>query len=334
MWDQKCRPAGWNLRQELTLLSWGRISSSSRKPQVLLLAPLTDWMRQPQCWEWSPLLKFWWWIWATSTKYLHNNIWTSIYMNHWRLAQPRWHPELTITVSVKLFALQNPNICSVITDFCSPLVFALKYIVSGEQSLLGKRGFLLKILTCKMPSSDLWSCGVWTWWARRTVSVFWSLSIPILVSGVWGLGNVSVWVTVVSAPGCLHPARLVACILVSDSCSDPKCCEIYTKTPFPQNQGERWGSFSLLFWPSRSFPEERWKFLRVVCDPQVVSPHVPPFSSFFTDNSFSFFELLILYWDMANQQCCDSFIWTVKGCSHTYTCTHSPPNFTPIQAAT
>ena len=48
MWNQKGRPAGWNLRQELTLLSWGRISSYSRKPQVLLLGPLTDWMRPPQ----------------------------------------------------------------------------------------------------------------------------------------------------------------------------------------------------------------------------------------------------------------------------------------------
>ena len=70
-------------------------------------------------------------------------------------------PELTITVPVKLFALKNPNICSVVTDFGSPLGFALKYIISGEQSLLGKRGFLSKTLTCKMPSPDLWSSGVW-----------------------------------------------------------------------------------------------------------------------------------------------------------------------------
>ena len=54
--------------------------------------------------------------------------------------------ELTITVPVKLFALKNPNICTVITAFCSPLGFALRYIIFGEQSLLGKRGFLLKIL--------------------------------------------------------------------------------------------------------------------------------------------------------------------------------------------
>ena len=47
MWNQKGRPVGWNLRQELTLMSWGRISSSSRKPQVLLLGPLSDWMKPP-----------------------------------------------------------------------------------------------------------------------------------------------------------------------------------------------------------------------------------------------------------------------------------------------
>ena len=32
---------------------------------------------------------------------------------------------------------------------------------------------------------------------------------------------------------------------------------------------------------------------------------------------------------MANQQCCDSFRWTAKGLSHTYTCIHSPPKPLP-----
>ena len=58
--------------------------------------------------------------------------------------------ELTITVPVKLFALKNPNICTVITAFHSLLGFALKYIIFGEQSLLGKRGFLLNMLNCKL----------------------------------------------------------------------------------------------------------------------------------------------------------------------------------------
>ena len=37
---------------------------------------------------------------------------------------------------------------------------------------------------------------------------------------------------------------------------------------------------------------------------------------------------------IADEQCCDSFRWTVKGLSHTYTCIHSSPNSPPIQAAT
>ena len=37
---------------------------------------------------------------------------------------------------------------------------------------------------------------------------------------------------------------------------------------------------------------------------------------------------------IANQQCFDSFRWTVKGLSHTYMCILSPPNSPPIQAAT
>ena len=57
---------------------------------------------------------------------------------------------------------------------------------------------------------------------------------------------------------------------------------------FPQSQGERWGLFSLLFWPSRSFPELKLNFLWVEYESLVVSPHVPPLSSFFTDNFFSF----------------------------------------------
>ena len=50
--------------------------------------------------------------------------------------------------------------------------------------------------------------------------------------------------------------------------------------------------------------------------------------------SFFFFKLLILYWGIANQQCCDSFRWTWKGLSHIYTWIYSPPNSPPIQAAT
>ena len=43
---------------------------------------------------------------------------------------------------------------------------------------------------------------------------------------------------------------------------------------------------------------------------------------------------LILKWNIANWQCCDSFRWTAKGLNPIYTCIHSPPNSSPIQAAT
>ena len=93
----------------------------------------------------------------------------------------------------------------------SPLGFALKYIIFGEQSLLGKRGFLLKILKCKMCSPDLWSSGVWglaQTWAGRTISMFWSLSIPHPSEQGVRLSDVSVWVTVVSCSRLPMPCRI------------------------------------------------------------------------------------------------------------------------------
>ena len=41
----------------------------------------------------------------------------------------------------------------------------------------------------------------------------------------------------------------------------------------------------------------------------------------------------ILYWNIANYQGCDNFRWIAEWFSHTYTCIHSPPNSSPIQAA-
>ena len=46
------------------------------------------------------------------------------------------------------------------------------------------------------------------------------------------------------------------------------------------------------------------------------------------------FKLCILYWGIADEQCCDSFRWTVKGLSHTCTCICSSPNPSPTQAGT
>ena len=39
---------------------------------------------------------------------------------------------------------------------------------------------------------------------------------------------------------------------------------------------------------------------------------------------FFFFNFLVLYWDIADQQCCE-FPVTLKELSHVYTCIHSPP---------
>ena len=199
MWDQKGRPAGWNLRQELTLLSWDRTFSSSRKPQVLLLAPSTDWMRWPQCWEWPPLLKFWWWIWATSTKYLHNNIWTSIYLNHWRLAQPSWQPELTITVSVKLFCFAKSQHL-----FCYYWLLQSTWICIEVHYIWGAKSSREKGISFKdinLQDALPWPVVIWGVGLvePEEPSLFsGAFPSPILVSGVWGLGNIRVWVTVVS----------------------------------------------------------------------------------------------------------------------------------------
>ena len=47
---------------------------------------------------------------------------------------------------------------------------------------------------------------------------------------------------------------------------------------------------------------------------------------------FSFFpnfKLFILYWGIADWQCCSSFRWIVKGLSHIHTCIHCLPNLLP-----
>ena len=46
-----------------------------------------------------------------------------------------------------------------------------------------------------------------------------------------------------------------------------------------------------------------------------------------------FLKTLILFWSIANEQCCDSFRWRAKGLSHPYTDIHSPPNSPSIQGS-
>ena len=201
--------------------------------------------------------------------------------------------ELTITVPVKLFALKNPNICTVITAFHSLLGFALKYIIFGEQSLLGKRGFLLNMLNCNMLSPDLWSSGHGAWWRPELEGpspCSGAFPSPFLVSGVWGsVMSVCEWL-LFPAPGCLRPAGLVAFKLVSDSWFDWKCWKSIQSLTFPQSQGD---------WPSHSFPEEKWKFLWVVCDPPVISPMSLPLAAssqkVFFFNFFWTFNIVLEY---------------------------------------
>ena len=128
IWNQKGRPTGWNLRQELTLLlSWGRISSSFKKPQVLLLGSSSDWTRPPQCWE-VLSCKFWWWLWTTPTKHLHSNIWTSVFLNQWRLLWPNWH-KTGHHSTYQAFILCKILTLYINTVFCSPLGFTLESVI-------------------------------------------------------------------------------------------------------------------------------------------------------------------------------------------------------------
>ena len=192
MWNQQGRPAGWNLRQELTLLSWGRISSSSRKPQVFLFR--ADWLDEA-----TTVLRV-----IPFTSILMMNVnhirkipsWQCLdqWLNHWRLAWPSWHRKPTITVPVKFLSFEKLQHLHYYYCICSSSGFALKSIFCGElnkwallvlcvhdRELLGKEQCLLEILKCSMPSPVLWSSGVWDLaqtWGGRTVSMFWSLSVP------------------------------------------------------------------------------------------------------------------------------------------------------------
>lgn len=48
----------------------------------------------------------------------------------------------------------------------------------------------------------------------------------------------------------------------------------------------------------------------------------------------AFEKLFILFWSIADKQCWDTFWWTAKRLSLSYTCIHSSANSSPTQAAT
>ena len=95
----------------------------------------------------------------------------------------------------------------------------------------------------------------------------------------------------------------------------------------------------LVLWSGIELVILQWKHRILTTRPQGSSLEIvffvlPLTHSFY----FVFFFFLILffflYWYIANEQCCDSYRWTVKGLSHTYTCFHSSSNSPPIQATT
>ena len=110
------------------LLSWGRISFSSRKPQVLLVRPLTDWMRPPQYWGWSSLRQFWGWcephpqntFTATSRPVFG---WTT---RDWpgQADTETWLSEFLSN----FFSLKSSDFYAVVIMLCSPFWFALNEI--------------------------------------------------------------------------------------------------------------------------------------------------------------------------------------------------------------
>ena len=135
---------------------------------------------------------------------------------------------------------------------------------------------LLEILKCSMPSSDLWSSGVWglaQTWAGRTVSVFWSLSVPHPSERGVKLSDVSVWVTVVSCSRFPTSCRIGGFHTGKWFLVWPKVLwNLHEPHLSTESVGEA-GLFSLLFWltlssdwPSRSFPEEKVKILLVACE--------------------------------------------------------------------
>ena len=162
-----------------------------------------------------------------------------------------------------------------------------------EQSFLGKREYVFKIFKWNMPSPVvIWGVGFGADLSRKDLlhgPLFWRLPLPHPGERGWGsVTSVSEWLCFL-----LQVAYALQDWWLTDWWVIPGLTHSAvksTRTSLSHRVRERWGLFSLLFWPSRSFPELKLNFLWVEHDSLVVSPHVPPFSSFFTDNFFSFFR--------------------------------------------
>ena len=184
----------------------------------------------------------------------------SVWLNHWTLACPSWHRQLTITVPVKCFFLRKiPTFALWLLHFAVHLCFLWDTLYVGskiseayrycghDRELPGKKEYLLKSLKCKMPSSDLWSSGVWglvQTWAGRTISLFWSLSVPHPGKPGVRLSDVSVWVTVVSCSRLPTPCRTGGLHTGEWFLIWPKVLWNLHETSLSHSQGEKGGACS------------------------------------------------------------------------------------------
>ena len=216
---------------------------------------------------------------------------------------------------------------------CSPLGFALKYIIFGQQSLLGKRGSLLKILTCKIPSPDLWSLG-WGAWHRPELEgpppCPGAFPSPILWEVCGSVTSVSEWLCFLLQVAYALQDWWLAYWWVIPGLTQSAVKS--TGTSLSHRVRGREGASSA----SSSDPhvvslKKNESSCGGVWSPHGLSPTMClPLATSSQTIFFSFFELLILYLEMADKQWCDSFFLIVKGHRHTYACIHSPPDFLSI----
>lgn len=131
-----------------------------------------------------------------------------------------------------------------------------------------------KIFTCDMHFPDLWLPGVWGLvqiWARRTMSVFWSLPITHCCKwGFWGAQWCQRLIDGCSCSRCPTSFRIGGSHPGEWFLVWPKVLYNQQEASLSQSLAERWGLFSLLCWSSSNL-ERKIKFL-VQYEPQQL-PH-------------------------------------------------------------
>ena len=169
IWNQKGRPAGWNLKAGATCC----LEAEFLPPQVLLLRSSTEWPRPPQCWGWPPVssddgcdphpqntftgtseLVF---CWITGDWYgqTDSENWPPQYLlSFYPLKNPLKNPDMYINT---VFAVHWDLHWKVLYVQCkiSEAWWWCVYMTDSRN-----KQCLLEILKCSMPSPDLWSSGV------------------------------------------------------------------------------------------------------------------------------------------------------------------------------